>query len=93
MKRTKIVCTMGPSTDDPEILGKIIDSGMDVARFNFSHGTYPEQKKRMDLLKQVRREKKCSSSLAFIVIMRAVGIACGVMYLASSQGIPAVYRL
>ena len=58
MKRTKIVCTMGPSTDDPEILGKIIDSGMDVARFNFSHGTYPEQKKRMDLLKQVRREKK-----------------------------------
>lgn len=58
MKRTKIVCTMGPSTDDPEILGKIIDSGMDVARFNFSHGTYPEQKKRMDLLKLVRREKK-----------------------------------
>ena len=51
MKRTKIVCTMGPSTDDPEILGKIIDSGMDVTRFNFSHGTYPEQKKRMDLLK------------------------------------------
>ena len=58
MKRTKIVCTMGPSTDSEEILGQLMDAGMDVARFNFSHGTYPEQKGRMDMLKKVRKEKK-----------------------------------
>jgi pyruvate kinase len=58
MKKTKIVCTMGPSTDSKDILGTLIDSGMDVARFNFSHGTHEEQKKRMNLLKEVRKEKK-----------------------------------
>ena len=49
---------MGPSTDSKDILGTLIDSGMDVARFNFSHGTHEEQKKRMNLLKEVRKEKK-----------------------------------
>ena len=58
MKRTKIVCTMGPSTDDREVLGALIDAGMDVARFNFSHGSYEEHKQRMNLLKEIRREKK-----------------------------------
>lgn len=58
MKRTKIVCTMGPSTDNKDVLGAMIDAGMDVARFNFSHGSYEEHKQRMDLLKVVRAEKK-----------------------------------
>ncbi len=58
MKKTKIICTMGPTTDDPEILRKLIKSGMDVARFNFSHGTHEEQKKRMDRLKKLRDEEK-----------------------------------
>lgn len=58
MKRTKIVCTMGPSTDSREVLGALIDAGMDVARFNFSHGSYEEHKARMDLLKEVRKAKK-----------------------------------
>lgn len=58
MKRTKIVCTMGPSTDSREVLSAMIDAGMDVARFNFSHGSYEEHKRRMDLLKEVRAEKK-----------------------------------
>ena len=58
MKRTKIVCTMGPNTDNPEIMRELIRAGMDIARFNFSHGTYEEQKKRMDLLKELRREMK-----------------------------------
>ena len=57
-RRTKIVCTMGPRLFDENLLEPLMRAGMDVARFNFSHGTYPEQKKRMDLLKQVRREKK-----------------------------------
>lgn len=58
MKRTKIVCTMGPNTSDEEMLRKLMKAGMDIARFNFSHGTYEEQKARMDLLKKVRKELK-----------------------------------
>ena len=58
MKKTKIICTMGPATDDEKVLRGLIRSGMDVARFNFSHGTHEEQKKRMDLLKKVRDEEK-----------------------------------
>ena len=58
MKKTKIVCTMGPSADNPEVLKKLIQNGMDIARFNFSHGTYEEQKERMDRLKKIREEEK-----------------------------------
>lgn len=55
-KKTKIICTMGPNTDDEELLEKLILEGMDVARFNFSHGTYEEQKHRMDSLKKIRKK-------------------------------------
>lgn len=58
MKKTKIVCTMGPSTDDEEIMRKLVQNGMDIARFNFSHGDHEEQKKRMDMLKKIRAEEK-----------------------------------
>jgi pyruvate kinase len=58
MKRTKIVCTMGPNSDQPGMLGRLIDAGMDVARFNFSHGDHAEHRERMDCLKAVREEKK-----------------------------------
>lgn len=63
MKKTKIVCTMGPSTDDKEVLRSIIRGGMDVARFNFSHGTHPEQKARMDMLKMVREEEHSNTAI------------------------------
>ncbi len=55
-KKTKIICTLGPKTDDREVLRQLVLNGMDVARFNFSHGDYTEQKRRMDLLKSVREE-------------------------------------
>ena len=42
MKKTKIICTLGPATDNPQILEKMILSGMNVARFNFSHGAYED---------------------------------------------------
>lgn len=58
MKKTKIVCTMGPSVDNPDVLKELIRNGMDIARFNFSHGSHEEQKGRMDLLKRVREEEK-----------------------------------
>lgn len=57
MRKTKIVCTLGPATDKPGILEKIIYSGMNVARFNFSHGTHEEHLKRFTALKKLR--EKC----------------------------------
>ena len=54
MRRTKIVCTLGPSTDQGDVLETMVREGMDVARFNFSHGTHPEQKARLDQLKEIR---------------------------------------
>ena len=56
MRKTKIVCTLGPSTDDKEILRQMILAGMNVARLNFSHGTHAEHKARVDLIKELRQE-------------------------------------
>ena len=56
MKRTKIICTMGPNTNDRNLMKALAENGMDVARFNFSHGDYEEQKSRLDMLKSVREE-------------------------------------
>lgn len=55
-RKTKIICTLGPATDPPEILRELAVGGMDVARFNFSHGTHEEQKVRFEALKKVREE-------------------------------------
>lgn len=55
-KRTKIVCTLGPAVDSEEELRGLIESGMDVARLNFSHGSHAEHKVRIDRLKKVREE-------------------------------------
>lgn len=49
MRKTKIVCTMGPATDDAGVMTELVRSGMDVARFNFSHGSHKEQQKRMNI--------------------------------------------
>lgn len=56
MKKTKIICTMGPNTDDRELMTALAANGMDIARFNFSHGDYEEQRNRLNLLKSVRDE-------------------------------------
>ena len=56
MKKTKIICTMGPTTNDREVMKKLALNGMDIARFNFSHGSHEEQKERMDMIKSVREE-------------------------------------
>ena len=57
MRKTKIVCTLGPATDDLKVLESMIEEGMNVARFNFSHGTYDEHLQRLEELKQARRDK------------------------------------
>lgn len=63
MKKTKVVCTMGPNTNDRELMRKLIRNGMDVARFNFSHGDHAEQKFRMDMLKQLREEEHTNTAI------------------------------
>lgn len=57
MRRTKIVCTLGPACDGPDQLRLLIAAGMNVARFNFSHGTYDEHQARLANLRQVAAEQ------------------------------------
>lgn len=56
MRKTKIICSMGPATESPEIIKELMLNGMDCARFNFSHGTHESHKKHMDTVKAVRKE-------------------------------------
>lgn len=56
MRKTKIICTMGPATDNEETLKSLMLSGMDVARLNFSHGTHEEALERINRIKKVREE-------------------------------------
>lgn len=56
MRKSKIICTLGPACDDEELLKNMILNGLDCARLNFSHGTHEEQKVRMDRVKKVRSE-------------------------------------
>ena len=58
MRKTKIICTLGPSTDKDGVMETLIQEGMDVARFNFSHGDHEEQRHRLELLKKLRKEAK-----------------------------------
>lgn len=56
MRKTKIVCTLGPATNDVEIMKQLIQNGMDAARINFSHGTYETHAETIAKLKQAREE-------------------------------------
>lgn len=56
MRKTKIICTLGPSTEDESVLRELMLSGMDVARINMSHGTHGEHKKKIDSVKKLRAE-------------------------------------
>lgn len=56
MKKTKLICTIGPSSEDREILKGMMLAGMNAARLNFSHGTQEEHKRKIDLIKELRKE-------------------------------------
>ena len=56
MKKTKIICTLGPASDSEEVLTRMLENGMNVARLNFSHGNYEEQQARIDRVKAVREK-------------------------------------
>lgn len=55
-RKTKIICTLGPSVDDENVMRQLIEEGMNVARFNFSHGPHDEQRGRLRMLKKLREE-------------------------------------
>ncbi len=56
LRRTKIVATLGPATDNPSVVAGMIDAGLDVARINFSHGTRDSQRKRIEMVRDAARE-------------------------------------
>ena len=58
MRKTKIVCTIGPACSDESTLEKMCLAGMNVARLNFSHGTHEDHKKNIELIKKVRKKYK-----------------------------------
>lgn len=53
MRKTKIVCTLGPATDNEETLKELMLEGMNVARINFSHGNYQDQADRINMFKKL----------------------------------------
>ena len=53
-RKTKIICTLGPAVDAQEMMEGLIKAGMNVARFNFSHGDYEEQGSRIETFKKAR---------------------------------------
>ena len=58
MRKTKIICTIGPSSEDPAVFRAMCQQGLNVARLNFSHGTHEEHQKKIDMIKAVRAELK-----------------------------------
>ena len=58
MKKTKIICTLGPASNNEKVLSEMIDAGMNVARLNFSHGTHEEHAAKIEMIKRVRGHKK-----------------------------------
>ncbi len=56
MRKTKIICTIGPASEKPEVFRRMCLEGLNVARLNFSHGTHEEHQKKIDMIKSVREE-------------------------------------
>ena len=77
MKKTKLICTMGPNTNDAGLMRALVQNGMDIARFNFSHGDHEEQKDRMDMLKKIREEE--NKPVAILLDTKGPEIRTGIL--------------
>ena len=65
MRKTKIICTIGPACEDEKTLTEMVRAGMNVARLNFSHGTHEDHLKKIELIKRVR--KKLNAPVAIML--------------------------
>ena len=68
MRKTKIVCTIGPASETEQIITRLCKAGMNVARLNFSHNTHEDHQKRIDLIKKVRSELKMPIDIYFTAV-------------------------
>jgi pyruvate kinase len=75
IKKTKIVCTLGPASQSEEVLTQLIESGLNVCRFNFSHGSHEEHKERFDMAKKVR--EKLNKPVAILLDTKGPEIRTG----------------
>lgn len=75
MRKTKIICTIGPSSENKEVLSKLIENGMNASRHNFSHGDHEEHKIRMNLVKELR--EKYNKHIAIILDTKGPEIRTG----------------
>lgn len=76
MRRTKIICTLGPAVDDITIFNELARTGFDVARLNFSHGSFDEHKKRMDMVKEFN--SKNNENIAILLDTKGPEIRTGI---------------
>jgi len=75
LRKTKIVATIGPASDSPEILKQMIAAGMNVARLNLSHGTYEEHQARLDRIRDTANE--VGVQIAIMVDTRGIEVRSG----------------
>lgn len=75
MRKTKIICTVGPATDEDAVLKSMMLAGMNVARFNFSHSSHEEHLKRFEQVKRIREELALPSPRFWIQKVRKSGSA------------------
>ncbi len=75
MKKTKIICTLGPSTDKPGVLENLLKAGMNISRFNFSHGSHEEQGKRIQMLRTA--SKQLNKNIALLLDTKGPEIRLG----------------
>ncbi len=104
MRKTKIVCTIGPATDDENIMRELMLSGMNVARFNFSHADYETHRKRFETIKRLREElnlpvatlldtKGPEIRLGKFVDDKPVEIYDGDMYTLTTEDVPCTNKI
>ncbi|MBM7555629.1 pyruvate kinase [Halanaerobacter jeridensis] len=77
MRRTKIVCTIGPASDDKETLTELIDAGMNVARLNFSHGDHAEQKAKLERIREITNNNEGDRKAAILLDTKGPEIRTG----------------
>jgi len=75
LRRTKIVATLGPATDDPKLLDEVLAAGVDVVRLNMSHGTYEEHERRAEWVRN--RANACGRQVGVLIDLQGPKIRCG----------------